>query len=168
MACLPNLCFPVDPSGVRHAPLTEDSYGQSLPLYSFCGNYVLITLSAEWCGPCQSLASAMADDLVDVQADVPNFTFFEVLYQDNYGNLSDQGVLEGWRDAYGLDGIPVVAPLSASAQWINHLNATGGIPSTLLVAPDMTVIWSAVDHPSEYYLSSSRSIRSAIEDYEAR
>lgn len=145
---------------------TEDSYGQAVPLYAFCGNYVLITESAEWCSPCQDLASNMAADAAELRATIPNFTFFEVLYQDNYGALADRGVLEDWRDAFGLDGLPVVAPLSDSVPWISHINASGGIPATLLLAPDMTVIWSAVDHPSDYYLYDVRTIRAAIRAYE--
>lgn len=146
--------------------VTWDSYEQEVTPYAFCGNYTLITESAVWCGPCQALAAEMAEDMEKVRSDYPNFIFFEFLYQDNSGGLSHTRDLENWRDDFGLDGIPVVAPESENEPIINELNATGGIPSTLLVAPDMTVIWSGVNHPDEYYLSSAGQIKNAIEDYE--
>lgn len=146
----------------------HDSFGQEVTLYSFCGNFVLITLSAEWCGPCNSMAAVMADEQDTIQKKVPNFTFFEYLYQDNSGNTSKERVLSKWSENYSLDGIPVVAPESQedSADEINALVQGGGIPSTTLVAPDMTVIWSSIQHPDEYYLTGARSIKDAIADYQ--
>ena len=96
----------------------------------------------------------------------PNFTFYEVLYQDNYGATPDGDVLRSWSRTFGLDGIPVVAPRNSTASWVNEINGTGSIPSTLLIAPNGEVIWSVLDHPSDYYLYDADSILSAIEDYE--
>lgn len=143
-----------------------DRWGQEVTPYSFCGNYTLITQSAEWCGPCQDLASLMAEDMEQIRLDYPNFTYYEFLYQDNYGGDPDASVLQDWSRTYGLAGIPVVAPEDNTDAWINYLNASGGIPATLLLAPDMTVIWSAVDHPREYYLYDVTSILDAIAAYE--
>ncbi|MFN7143469.1 MAG: thioredoxin domain-containing protein [Myxococcota bacterium] len=144
-----------------------DRWEQEVTPYSFCGNYTLVTLSAEWCGPCQQLASLMQADTEEIRETYPNFTFYELLYQDNNYAEPDADVLKGWARSFDLDGIPVVAPKNNTAQWINHLNATGGIPSTLLLAPDMTVIWSGVDHPGEYYIADTSQIFDAIEAYEA-
>jgi len=145
-----------------------DSYEQEVTAYAFCGDYTLITVSAEWCGPCQQMASTMAEETETVRKKYPNFTFFEYLYQDNYGNTSDKTVLAKWRKTYGLDGIPVVAPADQeeAAEEISALTQGAGIPSTTLLAPDMTVIWSSLDHSGEYYLSGAMSIKSAIKDYE--
>lgn len=144
-----------------------DRWEQEVTPYSFCGNYTLVVLSAEWCGPCQQLASMIPDEVETVRGEYPNFTFYELLYQDNSGSEPDSDTLRAWDRAFDLDGIPVVAPKNNTVNWLNHLNATGSIPATLLLAPDMTVIWSAVNHPSEYYLYDAGSILDAIRDYEA-
>lgn len=143
-----------------------DMYGQNVPVYSFCGNYTLVTESAEWCGPCQQLAAAMADDSEKIRKKYPNFTFYEYLYQNNAGKEPKESTLESWSDAYELEGIPVVSPEDNTADEAKWINATGFFPSTLLLAPDMTVIWSALDHPGEYYLMDAPSIKAAIADYE--
>ena len=104
--------------------------------------------------------------MASIRAEYPNFTYYEFLYQDNYGDEPDSSVLQSWSRAYDLDGVPVVAPTNNTAEWINYLNANGGIPATLLLAPDMTVIWSAVDHPRDYYLYDVNTILEAIADYE--
>lgn len=144
-----------------------DRWEQEIQPYAFCGNYMVITLSAEWCGPCQQLASLMADDMETIREDVPNFTFYEVLYQDNYGATPDGDVLRSWSREFGLDGIPVVAPRNGTAAWVNELNGTGSIPSTLLVAPNGEIIWSVLDNPSDYYLYDAETILDVIQEYEA-
>jgi len=151
-----------------------DIYGQEMDLYSFCGDYVVLTQSAEWCGPCQNLASMMADDMAEIRETVPNFTFYEELYQDNAGDEPDASVLRLWRRNFDLNGtddvehdeIPVVSPPDNTAEEMNWINASGGIPATLLIAPNGTVIWSGVNHPDDYYLYDTATILSAIADYE--
>jgi thiol-disulfide isomerase/thioredoxin len=122
-----------------------DSFGQLLPVYAFCGNWTLVTSSAMWCPPCQALADEMAADMAEIQATVPNFTFYEFLTEDgNYGagQVPTQAELQRWRNNHELDGIPVVAPAEADDERNSWLNASGYIPSSLLLAPDMTVAWS--------------------------
>lgn len=143
----------------------HDSFGQEVPVYSFCGNYTMVVQSAEWCGPCQQLASMIPDELETIRADVPNFTFYEVIYQNNRGSNPNERTLANWRDSFALDGTPVVAPADNTAADMNWINASGGIPATLLLAPDMTVIWSGIDHPGEYYLTDARDILRAIRQH---
>ena len=144
----------------------RDSFGQEVPVYSFCGNYTMVVQSAEWCGPCQQLASMIPDELETIRGEFPNFTFYEVLYQNNRGSLPNERVLSNWRDNFELAGVPVVAPADNMAAEMNWINASGGIPATLLLAPDMTVIWSGINHPGEYYLTDARDILRAIRQYE--
>lgn len=144
-----------------------DSYGQEITPYAFCGNYTLITESAMWCGPCQALASEMSADMAEIRETYPNFIFYELLIEDARYNLPETNDLESWRDEFELAGIPVVGPKRTGAQYEMYLNHTGGIPSTTLLAPDMTVIWSGVDNPSAGYLASARQIMDAIAAYEA-
>lgn len=144
----------------------SDMFGQDVPVYTFCGNYTVVTESAEWCGPCQDLAAEMASDTETIRKKYPNFTFYEYLYQDQRGGDPSKKVLERWSETYGLAGIPVVAPEDNTSDETNWINASGGIPATLVLAPDMTVIWSGVDHPETYYLTSAKEIKEIIEAYE--
>ncbi|MSQ03209.1 MAG: redoxin domain-containing protein [Myxococcales bacterium] len=144
-----------------------DMHGQETTLYSFCGNYVLITMSAEWCGPCQAMAATLAEEQETVRKKVPNFTMFESLTQDNYGEVPAESVLKRWSKSYDLEGIPVVAPEDNTTDDVTYwLIPDGGIPAGTLLAPDMTVIWSGVDHPGEYNPSGALGIKNAIRDYE--
>ncbi|GDX80506.1 hypothetical protein LBMAG42_23170 [Deltaproteobacteria bacterium] len=143
-----------------------DGYNQELPLYTMCGNYTVITVSAEWCGPCQAFAAEMAGITETVRKKYPNFTFYEFLYQDNYGENPESNVLKSWSKSYGLDGIPVVAPEDNTAPEVEWVDGTGYIPSTLMVAPDMTVIWSPMDHGDVSNVDDAVSIKGVIKDYE--
>lgn len=147
--------------------INYDAFDQEVSVYSFCGNYTLVTQSAEWCGPCQDLASVMQDDQTEIRESYPNFGYYELLYQDNYGAVPDASVLRSWKRAFGLDGIPIVAPEDNTSEEMSWINASGGIPATLLLAPDMTVIWSGINHPREYYLYDVNGVITAIEEYEA-
>jgi thiol-disulfide isomerase/thioredoxin len=151
---------------IQNLPEYTDMYGQTVPVYSFCGNYTLVTESAEWCEPCQALAATMADDTEEIRAEVPNFTFYEVLIQNNRGGEPNEGTLQDWSDTFELAGIPVVAPPDNTSEEINWLDQTGYIPASTLLAPDGTVIWTAIEHPRESYLTDSDSILTAIQDYE--
>ncbi len=145
-----------------------DSFGQLLPVYAFCGNWTLVTSSAMWCGPCQALADEMAAVTDEVRAEVPNFTFYEFLEQDENYNAPDaptEAELRRWRTSHELDGIPVVAPAEADDERNSWLNASGYIPSSLLLAPDMTVAWSNLDK-SATSIDGARKILNAIERYE--
>jgi thiol-disulfide isomerase/thioredoxin len=145
-----------------------DAFEQEVPLYSFCGNYVVVTQSAEWCGPCQDLAADMADHQETIRETVPNFIFYELLYQNNRGGEPNANTLGNWSEEFELAGIPVVSPEDNTSQDMNWLNGSGGIPATLLIAPDGTVIWSVLDRPREYYLYDADQILEAIADYEGR
>lgn len=144
-----------------------DMYGQETTLYGFCGNYVLITMSAGWCPPCQALAATLAEEQETVRKRVPNFTMFEFMTQDNAGEEPATSVLKKWTKNYDLAGIPVVGPADNTTDDVRMwLIPDGGIPAGTLLAPDMTVIWSGVDHPGQYNPSGAIDIKNAIRDYE--
>lgn len=151
-----------------------DQYEQEVSLYAFCGNYVVVTQAAEWCGPCQQLAGTMADEQAEIREEVPNFLFYEVLYQNSRGGNPGSRTLSDWSESFDLygeddvdhDEIPVVAPEDNTAEEMNWINATGSIPATLLVAPDGEVLWSATDRRS-YYLTSADEILDVIQNHMA-
>lgn len=144
-----------------------DAYEQVLPLYAMCGNYTVITMSAEWCGPCRSFAAEMGEITDNVRKKIPNFSFYEFLTEDNSGQEPDARTLKGWSNRYDMEGIPVVAPKNNRDDEVTWLNGTGYIPSSLLVAPDMTVIWSPIDTNSVRSIDSAVDIKQVIAEYEA-
>ena len=136
-----------------------DSYEQEAGFYTFCGNYMLVTVSAGWCGPCQDLAEELAAEQEKVRQEYPNFISFELLYQNARGGLPTASVLADWRDTFGLDGVPVVAPFSEDDTEIPFLEVDGFIPTSFLVAPDMTVI------SMDEYVTSARDIKALIAEH---
>ena len=138
-----------------------DEYGQRVSFYNSCGNYMLITVSAVWCGPCQQMAAVAHAEQEEVRETYPNFQIFELLWQNNAGNdVPDQLALERWKGGFGLDGIPVVAPDDVSDPAINAFDIDGGIPTTILVSPTMEII------KMDEYTASASNIVSAISRFE--
>lgn len=143
-----------------------DGFEQEVPLYAMCGNYTVITISAEWCGPCQAFAAEMAGITETVREKYPNFSFYEFLYQNNSGTEPTARTLKSWSSKFGMEGIPVVAPEDNTADEVSWVDGTGYIPSSLVIAPDMTVIWSPMDHAGESSVDNAKSIKDVIAAYE--
>lgn len=133
-----------------------DSFGQEVGFYTFCGNYMLVTVSAGWCGPCQELAAELAAVQDQVRNEVPNFVAFELLYQDARGDTPNNRTLVDWKETYDLDGVPVVGPESTSEAEMGYLEVDGYIPTSFLVSPDMRVI------SMDEYVTSARDIKALI------
>ncbi len=120
-----------------------DSYGQDFPLWSQCGNTVLLAVGAEWCPPCQDKAEELTA-IFEEYSDY-DWTPVEVLMEDSRGNQSEVDDLQRWKETYELDRIPVVAP-SDYDQYIDFYtfwDRDFGIPSLSVIGPDLRVM--AVD-----------------------
>ena len=113
-----------------------DQHGESVDLYSFCGQYVLIAFGAGWCGPCQDLA-AEAQDVQDRYAD-DGFQFIEVLIENVWGGSPSTNDLSAWADYGGMETIPVLA--DGSQQVWSRFEQDGYIPTTVLLGPDMAIL----------------------------
>jgi thiol-disulfide isomerase/thioredoxin len=117
-----------------------DSFGQDFPLYSMCGNVVLLAVGAEWCPPCQDKAEELPG-LMEEYSDY-DWTPIEMLMEDNYGDLADQVTLERWRDDYELDGMPVIGPVDED-QYVDMYTVWDrdwGIPSLSIIGSDLRVV----------------------------
>ena len=61
---------------------------------------VLLSISAEWCGPCRFLASS-AEALYQAHVD-RGFTIVDVLFENTAGDPTDAGVVDRWAADFGL------------------------------------------------------------------
>ncbi len=133
-----------------------DSFGQEVGFYTFCGNYMLVTVSAGWCGPCQELAAELAAVQDQVRNEYPDFVAFELLFQDVRGETPGSRTLVDWRDTYDLDGVPVVGPEDSTEDELTYLEVDGYIPTSFIVSPDMRVL------SMDEYVTSARDIKAII------
>ncbi len=124
-----------------------DQWGDYVDLHDFAGQgkYIMLDVSAMWCGPCNGLASWLSGgsdsygydsawpevkDLVE-NGDVYWIT---VLVQDTRGNTPELDDLEDWYSDYPDDHVPVV---SDDGTWIAVAPA---YPSMYLFTDEMELM----------------------------
>jgi thiol-disulfide isomerase/thioredoxin len=118
-----------------------DQYGQEVSLYSFCGQYVMFSLGASWCPPCQDLAAEI-QGIQDTYGEM-GFQAIEILYQDKRYNEPDDEDLLDWEELGSMVNIPVLA--LPEGEWgfdglLQQYDADLGIPSIVHLGPDMEVL----------------------------
>ena len=102
--------------------------------------YMVIDVSAVWCGPCNAMAAWLAGDaptLFGTELDSVREAIWEGearwitgLYQDGSGDPTSVDDAEEWEEDYPAEGVPVLVDDDADlADWI----APPGIPSLSLV-----------------------------------
>jgi|GEM_PF-1550206 len=83
-----------------------DQHGESVDLYSFCDNHVMIVFSAMWCGSCASVANQAQGKQTSYSS--LGFQYFEVLIEDRSGSSVDSTELNQWAASYSLTTVPVL------------------------------------------------------------
>lgn len=119
----------------------EDQHGEMVDLYSFCGQTVVMSFGAMWCGPCQDAASQMQAEMDEYAGE--GLQLIELLIEDyNYGGgeiaMDDQAY---WADTFGFENIPVLGPDAGDydSVWYNY-EVDFYIPSFVVIGPDMQVL----------------------------
>jgi peroxiredoxin len=112
----------------------EDQFGETVRLHDFCGKAVLVTVGAEWCGPCQAKASKL--EALYQQYDPSQFIAIDVLYQNMDGQPATAETAQEWVDAYGLT-VPVL--IDPDAKMVMSWVLAGYIPSESLMKPGMEI-----------------------------
>ena len=113
-----------------------DQHGESVDLYSFCGQHVMIAFGAPWCGPCRQLAGE-AQYLQDEFGE-QGFQMIEVLIENASGGQASQADMQTWASDYGMTTVPVFED-SAYQLW-PYMERDWGIPTIVHIGPGMEVL----------------------------
>ena len=113
----------------------EDQFGETVRLHDFCGKVVLLTIGAQWCGPCQAKASKL--EALYQRYDPSEFIAIDVLYENTSYEPATSETAEEWVDAYGLT-VPVLIDPDQTVilDWVLH----NAIPSESLMKRGLEIL----------------------------
>ena len=117
-----------------------DQHGEDVDLFSFCGQHIMLSFSAGWCGPCRSLAMEL--QALQFEYEDQGVQIIEVITGDNADNPADHDFLADWAEDYGFSSIPVVAAPRATS-WdalVNQWELDMYIPTLYHVAPSGEIV----------------------------
>ncbi len=129
----------------------NDQYGDTVSLWQFYGNVVVVDVSTMWCGPCQQLAEHV-QEMADAHRD-DGLVYLSIFPQDVGNEIPEQDDLVAWGENFGI-----AEPLLADADgWSYQVVPDSAFPGVLIVDEEMRVV-TRVSPPSD------AAIEAAIED----
>ncbi len=131
--------------------LVPDQFDESVSLWQFYGQLILVDISTLWCAPCQDLAEDAEETYQDFKGQ--GFVYLTLLPEDLEYEVPSQDDLMLWVDRFELTA-PVLADDMA---WAEPLVPSGGFPRLILIGRDMRVI-----DPEIYPITDAR-IRDLVE-----
>lgn len=112
-----------------------DQFGDTVSLWQFYGDVVLVDISTMWCAPCQALAEHTEQTWSDYRDD--GFVYVTVLQADVEAGPVDAEDIQIWADTFGITA-PIVEDSSTEAT--GSAIQQGQFPAVLVVGRDMTVV----------------------------
>ena len=130
----------------------KDQFGNDVSLWQFYGQVILLDISAEWCAPCQELATEVDHTWKDYEDQ--GFMYLTILTEDLSSQIPSVEVLEKWASDFS-----VTAPvLSDSEGYRTQLVPTGAYPRLILIDRTMEV---TIDNVTP---ANDENIRAKIEE----
>ena len=130
----------------------QDQHGDMVSLWQFYGQVILLDISAEWCAPCQELATEVDHTWKDYEDQ--GFVYLTILTEDQNSEIPSVEVLEKWAEDFAITA-PV---LSDTEGYRNQLVPTGAYPRLMLINRNMEV---SVDNVTP---ANDENIRAKIEE----
>jgi hypothetical protein len=78
----------------------EDQFGETVSMWQFYGQVVLLDISTMWCGPCQTLGSTTEETWEHYESE--GFIYMTVLQENVEGSAPSQADLETWTTNFGI------------------------------------------------------------------
>lgn len=129
-----------------------DQHGDTVSLWQFYGNVVLVDVSTMWCAPCRDLAAET--EATQVEYADRGFIYESVLSEDVEGDPPDVEDLKLWADSFGIVSSPVAS--DATREIAAALTPNNVFPVLVLVGRDLTV--------AEWILpATDEAVRASIE-----
>lgn len=119
-----------------------DQFGETVSLWQFSGEVVLLDVSTMWCAPCQELAEG-TQTTIDYYADDP-FSYLTVLQENVESQPPHVEDLNRWADTFTITG-PVIGDGEKSTAGAVQ---QGQYPAVLVIGPDL-VVRERVNPPNE-------------------
>src|SRR5262249_33314415 len=82
-----------------------DEHGNDQPLLGYGDNLVVMSICTEWCEPCATYASNLENLSAQLGSD---FSFLEVMIENNGGGMATTQTAAHWADTFGLTTVSVV------------------------------------------------------------
>ncbi|MFM2161256.1 MAG: Redoxin [Pseudomonadota bacterium] len=125
-----------------------DQWGDDVEIYDFAGHgrYVVLDVSAGWCGPCQILGDWLSSTALDpfpdavgvrdaVLAGELSWLTVLIMGRDPAVLAVDRDAI-GWAEAFPVDQVPVLVGTGPLAEELGEIV----FPSLFLLDPQMTVV----------------------------
>ena len=121
----------------------QDQFGNSVELYQFYGQVIVLDVFAEWCGPCIEKApdgEAFSQELAD-----RGVVFLAVMQEQADSSTPTSEAAARWAATHQLTH-PVLADAEKAADPFAAIG--GGYPTYPVIGPDMTIIKSDLFPPN--------------------